>query len=376
MIKDYSYRTYQDGDAKGINELYERITGNERTIEQFDWQWRMAPGGPAEIWLIEAVYEGGAKELIGHHGVMPIRFSCGTQDLLFGKTENTMVLPEFRRKILYPRFERRFLSRYRPRFDALFSTLGPPAAIRQRKALGYEYPSKFVRFKIPTDRTSGIAYFGSRIGRIVNGRNRKAGKLPYGFNFERWQVSGSPELSLRILDDTSATQDPFFETFWSSVRENFGLTPRRDIEDLRWRFWNNPYKKHVVFVSDSPGFDTGYVILSRSVTSPNSADLEDIVPCDSHPESFNYLLQSVLCWLRNSPIRWLSFRTTEESCQLGKIASGLVRKNMWLFDFENRTQRPPDRYMPRLFTRNQLKNQFADMDWYVTPVIFEGRVAN
>ena len=53
------------------------------------------------MWLIEATDEQGNVKLIGHHGVMPIAFSNGETDLLFGKTENTMVLPEYRKKILY-----------------------------------------------------------------------------------------------------------------------------------------------------------------------------------------------------------------------------------------------------------------------------------
>jgi hypothetical protein len=46
------------------------------------------------MWLIEATDDSGNVKLIGHHGVMPIAFSDGDTDIIFGKTENTMVLPE------------------------------------------------------------------------------------------------------------------------------------------------------------------------------------------------------------------------------------------------------------------------------------------
>ena len=121
MTLEYRFRPYEPGDADSINNLYFEITGNSRTLDQFEWQWLNAPGGCGEIWLIEAVDASGASQLIGHHGIMPIRFTRGDEDLLFGKTENTMLLPAYRDKILYPRFEKRFAEHYEGRFDALFS---------------------------------------------------------------------------------------------------------------------------------------------------------------------------------------------------------------------------------------------------------------
>ena len=158
MSVEYRYRQYRDGDAQAINGLYEAITGKSRTVEQYEWQWLQAPGGPGDIWLIEAVQEDGSVELIGHHGIMPVRFTRGRDDLLFGKTENTMLLPEYRRKILYPRYERRFAQRYEERFDALFSTFGHAAAIRQRRAMGYRSEATWLHVRMPTSWVSELRF--------------------------------------------------------------------------------------------------------------------------------------------------------------------------------------------------------------------------
>lgn len=376
MTSEYSYRIFEDADTQSVNSLYEEITGNRRTHEQFQWQWREAPGGKGEIWLIESDCGDGEKLLIGHHGVMPIRFSNGQQNLVFGKTENTMVLPEYRRKILYPRYERRFLSQYENRFDALFSTTGPSAAIRLRKALGYEFQTKYVRYKIRTNHSSECHYIVSRLEKLVNRRNRKVAQLPYGFDIDQWNVSGHPELNLRILDDESAAHDPFFENFWGSVRDGFCLTPRRDTDDLRWRFWNNPYKKHIVFVSDGASGEPGYVVLSRSEADPNCAVLEDIVPCRPRLESFDRLLFSVLCWLKKSPIKWLSYWTTDEMCPTESIGSGLVRQNMRFFAIEKKLRRSSEQFMPRRLTPVGRSHGIDATGWYITPIVTEGRVAH
>ncbi|MCT7655663.1 GNAT family N-acetyltransferase [Oceanimonas sp. NS1] len=102
MAEIYSYRRYKPGDEVAINELYFKVTGRRRTPAQYSWQWLEAPEGVGEIWLIEATDEHGNTKLIGHHGIMPLAFTNKETELLFGKTENTMVLPEYRKRFYIP----------------------------------------------------------------------------------------------------------------------------------------------------------------------------------------------------------------------------------------------------------------------------------
>lgn len=132
-------REYRTGDEIEINRLYRDVTGRTRSEADWRWQWSENPAGRSEMWLIEEVLDDGSARLIGHHGVMPYRARIDGEDCLVGKTENTMVHPDHRSRILYPRFERRFLAAYEERFAMLFSTTGPAAAIRLRKAMGYDY---------------------------------------------------------------------------------------------------------------------------------------------------------------------------------------------------------------------------------------------
>lgn len=134
----FTIRQFQFGDVGDIKQLYEHVTGCTRSREQYLWQWHQSPSGSGDIWLIHDSEDD--HKLIGNHGVMPIRFTRGNTNLLFGKIENTMVLPEYREKILYPRFELKFKRDYENRYDALFSTMGPSPAIRVRKAMGYDLP--------------------------------------------------------------------------------------------------------------------------------------------------------------------------------------------------------------------------------------------
>ena len=109
MSKKFSYRSFFDGDVESINLLYKLVTKRQRSNKQFIWQWLKSPAGPGDIWLI---FDKSKNLLIGHHGIMPIRFTNKKQNLTFGKTENTMVLPEYREKILYLRYEKKFKNFY------------------------------------------------------------------------------------------------------------------------------------------------------------------------------------------------------------------------------------------------------------------------
>jgi len=370
---EYRYRQYQDGDADAINHLYAEITGKTRSIRQYEWQWLDAPGGTGDIWLIEAINDQRAAKLIGHHGIMPIRFSRGNEHLLFGKTENTMLLPEYRSKILYPRYERRFAEVYEKRFDALFSTFGHAAAIRQRRAMGYSFPSKWLRLRIPTSWTGNVLFAYRMLRSRFGVKERKYCEPFHQTQSNYSKTSGTSPLELRALNDAQARVEPFFDSFWPSCRSEYGLTPRRDKKDLDWRFWSNPNTSYITLVSDSVASELGYVVVRLGGSSPETASIEDIVPSAPHAKRFERLLDSALSWARINGIRWLEFSTTGDSCADGRIAAGVSRRNLLLLQAISKFRPNTDKYMPRKITATGKRKSIGLDDWYTTPIIFEGR---
>lgn len=372
MTVDYRHRQYQDGDAAAINDLYAAVTGRSRSIRQFEWQWLESPGGKGDIWLIEAIRDDGATILIGHHGIMPIRFSRGKEDLLFGKTENTMVRSEYRNKILYPRFERRFAQVYEERFEALFSTFGPAPAIRQRSAMGYSFPSRWVKLRIPTSWAGHFLFIFRVILNRFGAKGRKSCEPVHRTQSNMSATSDASPLKLRVLDDAQARIDPFFDSFWPNCRLHYGLTPRRDRKDLDWRFWSNPNRSHITLVSDSDASELGYVVLKVNGSSPDAASIEDIVP--SAPSSIKYgrLLDSALVWLRINGFKWVDLSTTSDSCGAGKIAAGIKRRNLLLLQATAMFRSDSGDLMPRKITASGRRKSVSLDNWYVTPIVFEG----
>ena len=372
MTAEYRYRRFRDGDAAGINRLYEEITGRRRSIPQFEWQWLRAPGGAAEIWLIDAIVADREPKLIGHHGIMPIRFTNGKDDLLLGKTENTMVLPEYRSRILYPRFEKRFAAEYEGRFAALFSTTGPPEAIRQRRALGYRFSATWTRARFPTSKAATARLLYRTVLRRVFGSRATpadAGRVEDGIRVPR---AGAPR-TLRALSDEEAAKDAFFDTFWSRHRSRYGLTPRRDRDDLEWRFWSNPYSRHITLVSDTAAEDAGYVIIRRNKAERHSVLIEDLVPGDPDVPGFSRLLESALSWMRENGIAWADFSTTADPGVAASLAEAMSPRNIYNDRLLSRFRKDSTAHMPRKITATGSAAGLDTAGWYVTPMLSEGR---
>ncbi len=372
MSEQFRYRRYRNGDADKINRLYKQVTGRERSLSEFDWQWREAPGGPAEIWLIEAV-SGGDCRLVGHHGVMPVRFSHGAEDLLFGKTENTMVHADYRRKILYPRFERRFAREYEPRFDALFSTIGPAAAIRQRQALGYRSDAKWVRVRIPTSIGGELRSLWRRL--IARGGTGELAVASLRTD-PRDEPAAPPAASaqgIRALTDKEAQAHPFFARFWPERRNHYGLTPSRCRADLDWRFWSNPHAAFTTLIADENGDEPGYAVIRRNPVNPRAANIDDIVPVAPTAVHMAKLLHAVLEWLRVNRVDWADFSTTQEAGDLGVLGRLFRRRDMRLRRLRGLVRTEAEIFMPRRVTPTGSAKNLDGCDWYVTPFVFEGR---
>lgn len=365
MAMDYSYRRYRAGDEIAINKLYRQITGRERTVEQFQWQWLAGPEGPGDIWLIEAIDSAGNIKLIGHHGVMPVAFSDGGKDLLFGKTENTMVLPDYRRKILYPRFEKKFQREYESRYDALFSTMGPAAAIRQRKALGYDFPVEWVTSRHTPSFVTEARFLCSLIADKI--KTPKKFQTPFG----RQCATYGKLRKYGFLDHDEAKKSKFFENFWEEARINFAVAPRRRKQDLNWRFWSNPYKDHLTLVVQEGGV-YGYCIVSILPSHHNEAFLEDFCVRSNTAREAGQLFRRLLQALKDSNVYSLQVSRTTDS----RLSSyGILEKNeMYLSRKMNSYRKHQARPMPRKLTDNGALGEPEKNAWDVTGIVLEGRL--
>ena len=292
-------RRMEPGDAQALNDAYNSLGVSPfRPLTEMQRIWHGGPGGPVKSWIVEAD-DGAGWRLIGHHGLCPIRFTFDKQDLLFAKTVNSFVLPEFRHRFVYLRFEQRCLAEVEQEFDATYTLAG--LAVPWRGALGYDTSTPELDFEQ-----------GLRSPQLLSRILLRAAR------HSRLIVSLRPWALLpryRSLEATVELNDPgcnsgFFVDFWDQARITAGLAPRRDIADLTWRFWDRP-GHHATLIQKWPCGTRGYGIVRTS--DHLHFTLEDIFLTTPQPAFLRALLKGILSWCADCGGLMLSFMTTAES---------------------------------------------------------------
>jgi hypothetical protein len=296
---------------------------------------------------------------------MPVRFTWGEKDLLFGKTENTMVLPEYRRKILYPRFEKKFAAAYEARYHALFSTMGPPAAIRQRKALGYTATESWLYLERASRAWGSVAFalsrsrsrFGKRILQAIARPVRRM-RLPEG---------------VQILTPGEAKDEVFFDSYWSRARENWGIAPRRDKEDLSWRYWDNPYSPHYALIVRHPRLGDALMVIEAH--GPGTVSIEDISMQRPSSELLNFAIEAGLDAVRKRFGAKLITALVTSDAFPGKMMPVIAAhfRPSWLSRFRKMESISRLRLMPRKITPLGQSIGLEPAPWNVTLIVSEGR---
>jgi hypothetical protein len=296
-------RRMESGDEGHVNDLFNRLVADTlapRSLDVMRRIWYGGPAGPVRSWVAEARGANGEWRIIGHHGLCPVRYTLGEKDLIFAKTANSFLLPEFRGKFLYLRFEQRCLEEAEDLFDATYSLL--PARARLRAALSYDVDLQSLSLEKGL-RTPDV------LSRLLV---RLAWRYPrFPARQVAWVLGArSPRqlpLTLVEFDSEAATSSSFFASFWDEARLVAGLAPRRDIADLSWRFWKMPGARRTTLTYTWPGGIRGYCIIDH--TKPLHFTLEDIFLTVPKPDLLQQFLDAIFAWCAGRGALMLAFWT-------------------------------------------------------------------
>ena len=343
-------------DIESINRLYLEVAGINRTRSEYMWQWEESPAGIADRWVI---VDNNVSKIIGHHGIMPFFFMHKGKTILAGKTENTMVLSKYRKKIIYPVIEKRLLKNYSKKYDIIFSSMGPDSVIRMRKGLGYAVSNKWIRYDI----VLGYKFYFNAVLRKFFLNKAEQLTLESDNNCEVVHLSGNVK-----------NINTFINNIWSQAHFSYGVTARRFWVDVKWRFFDNPYFNGYFFVYSDEHVQ-GYAVLKNR--GNNIYQLEDIICAPFDNGKYVKFVNKIIKLISNyCKLNTLIIQTTSDNYFLLEAADKLnnrVTNLPWrLCRVCVSSNSEKERYMPRILGKN-ISSKYLLNKWYTTPFMFEGR---
>jgi len=309
-------RKYQAGDEYGIVKLYNKITGRCRTVEQHRWEWLHTPEGTGSIWVITESVSG---EIVGHHGLIPIKADYFGKTLLLGKTENTILHQKYSGTGIYFLHEKKFLQEAVERFDLLYTTFahGTPSKIRRK--LGYKTVGQYLTYIKATRNMYLKKTMNSLIERkIANSALKSFCKYishifsyPLMIFFSKWgKIDNS--VTFEVIEDIN-TIDGEIDKFCKRNKGEFGITINRTSNYLKWRIFKNPNVKYKFLLARKFGKLVGYVIAKSSATDVNRREIVDLV-CEQNNEIlFNTILKAIVRRLVEDKVYAVSFTTLDSN---------------------------------------------------------------
>jgi len=285
-------REYREGDETQINLLYNQEYDKNRTLEEWQWEFRDGPYGKS----IFVVAEYKAK-IIGTHALLPVYLSWSGQRVLSSKAEEAVVKKEFRGRNIFKKLTDKefdlaarkgialiwgFTKAEEAHRRAGFQSLG-----RLSHAILILNPSQtyqMYRDRIPDEVKKRLP---SQLGqKLLLRAFTLAGFL--WFKIRSHKMNPSPRFKVVSITQADERLDAFWEAF---CQKGKFYTIARTSSYLDWRIFRNPNATSKFLAAVENGRIQGYVIVGRSKYE-NVGDITDFCVLDEHFEEVAGLLIS------------------------------------------------------------------------------------
>jgi hypothetical protein len=371
-------RKFAEKDKEELNALYNLVAGRSRNIEQFEWEWLATPEGWGSMWLLE---DSDTGKIIGHHGLIPIKFSYFGSPILTGKTENTVMHPQYRGKGIYYPFEVKFCEEAKERFQLLYTTWAVAEHGRIRLKLGYAIVGRYAHYIKATKKS----YLDKYLANTIKGgiRNRFIAALLVGiskagsvFLMPFFSREGSMDRTVKLERVTNIeTVAEELDKFWERNKGKFGITADRNSRYLKWRIFDNPNLTHEFFLARRQSDVVGYVITRNA--GEGRGVIIDLIASNNDEKVFNTILDGAVSKFKESGIHVIHFSTLSSDNFLNKA----LRRNGFMLSLM--LQRIGGRVIGKRHQESVLMAKALDdkLDpakvadpacWYFTDILTEG----
>lgn len=133
--KRISFRRIIASDSDRLVHIYNNMTNKRRTNEKWNHQWITNSHAKTRYYTI---VDNKSQTIVGGHGVLAYDLYSDDQDIIIGKTENTVIDPSFRGKILYPALEKEISRDYNNLYKIMFTGMVPNKKSSWRRKIGFK----------------------------------------------------------------------------------------------------------------------------------------------------------------------------------------------------------------------------------------------
>ena len=259
-MHDFQVRPYRKGDESGIISLHNYVFSQNRTIEQWRWEFIETPGGQSIIYVI--CYK---DKIIGHFAIMPLHMQYKDKKILGGKAEGAAIHKDFRflsaRKQLFKQAVDKAVQSAQDRGIGLIwgLTNSPRDFTRVGfKNIGAVYS---IRKELSLKLTVKSYLRGILKRTEFEKTDKSTNKIPI-----RHLKSNFPPNLNNQNGCLSVEEIPIFreeiENVHRSIVQKDCITLVRDKEYLNWRFAQNPLHNSTIFIVRKGHDVIGYLVAS------------------------------------------------------------------------------------------------------------------
>ena len=251
----YEIRPYKKGDEKGILELFKKVFGKERGLDE--WQWRFV-NNPAGENLIHVAVD--KEKVIGHYSVSPAKFQIQGKEFIGMQEIDLMVSPDFTKglkkagifvklgKALYDNVEQ----------AGIKFTFGFPnqnSSPIGSKLLGWQAIAEIPLYSL---------YLSTRLIKDkikTNPLKKYSAIMLFKVYFICCKLIRYLVLRKCVVIDKIDKFDERVDTLWEENKGRYDIAVTRDSPYLNWRFFSQPSKEYTLFGIHRDKELSGYIAL-------------------------------------------------------------------------------------------------------------------
>ena len=319
-------REYQEGDETQINLLHNQEYGKTRNVEE--WRWEFLEGPFGEAILVVAEFDG---KIVGTQALLPAYLSWKGQRLFTAKSEETLIVKEFRGQGIFDKM-----------YDKCFEL-----AVQRGIALIWGFtraakPFRNIGFCIPDEVSWSILILDPSQTYQLN-KNRIppdiVRRFPFpailllllraltiaGFSWGKVRgIMKRPASGFEVVLMTEVNDR--LDAFWHSFsQETDTLNLERTGNYLDWRVFHNPHLHSHLLAATKDDEIQGYIILSKN-KHENVGSITDFCVRNKYfSETVRLLMTHALKYFRSQRVAFVDAWYVNSNRDARKYSSSLKR---------------------------------------------------